>query len=171
MNRRPIELPFVEVNQISTEMKRIDPPPIAFLLVLLPEPDGKRRDVGRIIAESQRRGVALDAEVIEKLFGQRVRYAANGGASFLMFLHFGYAEQPRNSPKRPRRFTIGEPHFSHFSSVMTGSSLGGGGGALSFKLSGNGFALRHLGYPEHARNGPRRLLRISIGEPHFSHLM
>src|SRR6266850_2944114 len=66
---------------------------------------------------------------------------------------------------------MGEPHFSHFSSVSTGSSLGGGGGALSFNSSGSGLALRHFGYPEQARNGPRRLLRISIGEPHFSHLM
>ncbi len=88
MDRRAIEFPLVEVNQVSAEMKRIDPPPIALLSVLLPEPDGKRRDVGRVIAEGQRRGIALDAEIIEKLFGQRVRYAANG-ASFLMFLHFG----------------------------------------------------------------------------------
>jgi hypothetical protein len=88
MDRRAIEFPLVEVNQIAAEMKRIDPLPIALLPVLLPEPRVKRRDVGRIIAKGQPRGVALGAEVIEKLFGQRVRYAANG-ASFLMFLHFG----------------------------------------------------------------------------------
>ncbi len=34
-----------------------------------------------------------------------------------MFSQSGYALHARNRPKRPAFVTIGDPHFSHFSSV------------------------------------------------------
>src|SRR5207248_5495905 len=42
---------------------------------------------------------------------------------------------------------------------------------LSFSSSGSGFVLRHLGYAEQPRNGPRPPRFTVIGAPHFSQLM
>ena len=59
--------------------------------------------------------------------------------------------------------------------VLFTSVFSGIGGRMSFSFSRNSalmdFVPRHFGYPEHDRNGPRQLVRITIGCPHFSHAM
>src|SRR5947199_2880608 len=74
-----------------------------------------------------------------------------------------------NCPKRPTLITIGEPHFSHFSSVVS-SCLA----TILIEPSGS-FSkfcvFLHGGsslYPGHARNFPLRPHLISIIRPHFS---
>src|SRR5262245_34064563 len=76
---------------------------------------------------------------------------------------------------------VGEPHFGHGGSCTFGSTppaAGVGAGApspVSASPIGAGRgaprsrALRHAGYAEHARNGPRRPLRTTMSAPHFSH--
>ena len=53
------------------------------------------------------------------------------------------------------------------------SVFSGIGGRMSFSFSFSSalidFAFRHFGYPLHDKNGPRQLVRITIGDPHFSH--
>src|SRR5262249_15372911 len=55
---------------------------------------------------------------------------------------------------------IGAPHFSHVSPVSTGLS--------GLPWASTSLALRHLGKPVQARNGPRGPSRRTIGLPHLS---
>jgi hypothetical protein len=42
--------------------------------------------------------------------------------SGLLVLHSGYPEHAMNRPKRPRLMTMGRPHFSQVSSVVSSST-------------------------------------------------
>src|SRR5262249_43547748 len=88
--------------------------------------------------------------------------------------HLGYLLQPRKKPLRPLRTFIGAPHSGHVSLTATcGTAFlaGAGMSVLSFSLSSSGTGLvpRHLGKALQPRNGPRKLLRTTMGAPHFSH--
>src|SRR5262249_51388036 len=78
---------------------------------------------------------------------------------------------------RPGRSFIGDPHCGQVSliSIFSSGFFGGGGGSTSFSFSfrsaGICLVLRHLGYAEQPRNGPRGPRRTAIGLPHFSQLM
>src|SRR5579872_3013930 len=64
--------------------------------------------------------------------------------------------------------TRGLPHLSHSSP----SSFGGGGlGSFSLISSGSSAVPRERGYLLQPRKGPRRERLMSMGAPHFSHLM
>src|SRR5438876_12227805 len=74
-----------------------------------------------------------------------------------------------NCPKRPTLITIGEPHFSHFSSVVGSclptiliEPLGSLSKFCVFLHGGSSL------YPGHARNFPLRPNLISIIRPPFS---
>ena len=79
---------FAQVNKITAHLKGIDPEPVHGDLCFRVMPDPIRFDRAGIIAERQRRGVALGAKVVEEPFRQRVGYAF-AAAIFLRFLHFG----------------------------------------------------------------------------------
>src|SRR4051812_21092637 len=72
-----------------------------------------------------------------------------------------YPEQPRNSPKRPRRLIISRPQLGHLCSD-TWRSVG-------LPCSSTGCVWLHSRF-SHARKKPFLLMRYSIGLPHFSHL-
>src|SRR5262249_32915698 len=104
--------------------------------------------------------------------------STSGGASRSP-LHRGYLAQPKKYGVLPRllsRSFIGPPHSGQVSWISTAgiAFFGGGGGStslsFSFKSSGIGLVLRHLGYALHPRNGPRGPFLTAIGAPHFSQL-
>src|SRR3954469_24169095 len=82
-------------------------------------------------------------------------------------LHSGYFEQAWNSPKRPRRMTIGDPHVGHFSSVsrVVFTTVMVPSSAFLYSL-----VLRHSGYPQQARKWPLRPHLLTMFLPHFSQL-
>src|SRR4030042_251017 len=85
-----------------------------------------------------------------------------------VFLHSGYCEQARNLPYLPTFITIGEAHFSHFSSV-TWVIFSEPGSLCSVSSVRSGFVFLHCGNPEHAKNLPCLPHRMTMGRPHFSH--
>src|SRR5204862_44291 len=70
--------------------------------------------------------------------------------------HLGNVEQPRNSPLRPWRTTMGKPQTGHGMSVMRGLTLS--------PLMGRVY-LHFLGWFSHARNGPKNPPRGSSLPP------
>src|SRR5687768_2013052 len=74
--------------------------------------------------------------------------------------HFGNLLQPRNSPERPWRITIGSPHSWQISSV--------GWAGLRSPRSGRVY-LHSFGWFSHARNGPKKPPRGTSFPPHVGH--
>src|SRR5580692_2246460 len=79
-----------------------------------------------------------------------------------VYLHFGYPEQPMNSPNRPCFFTSPFPSSGHFSS--SGSS---GWCAIRVPATRRRVVLQS-GYPVQARNAPKRPRFSAISLPQFS---
>src|SRR4051794_20132678 len=57
--------------------------------------------------------------------GLAVPPGAPSADRFIVVLHSGYPEQPRNLPRRPHRSIIALPHAGHLCSVSTGSGRSG----------------------------------------------
>src|SRR5512139_383851 len=106
---------------------------------------------------------------------QTCSVGSGGGVGALAILttvrHSGYPEQARNVPNRPRLRTTDFPQCSHaWPSPATLSPLPlplASGPPLPFP--GSSLVLLHSGYPEQARNLPKRPHLMTMVRPHFSH--
>src|SRR5512146_2586494 len=99
---------------------------------------------------------------------------SGGGVGALAILttvrHSGYPEQARNGPNRPRFRTIGFPQFSHAwpsPAALSPLPLPPVSGP-PLPLPGSSLVFLHSGYPEQARNFPKRPHLMTMVRPHFS---
>jgi hypothetical protein len=72
VNRGAVVTHFGEVNEITAQVKWIDPGPVWRTLEFSSEPDAKYVDVGAVIADRHWRSIALCVEVIKELLNQRI---------------------------------------------------------------------------------------------------